>query len=206
MTTPFSAEDFQAATNVSRETLERLGHYGAMLEKWQKAINLVGKSTIPDLWRRHMLDSFQVLGQTEKTTGTWLDLGSGAGFPALVVAICSDFDVHAVESDQRKCLFMQNVSRETLAGLTAHNLRIEALPPMTADIISARALAPLDKLLDYAAPFSTPETEFLFLKGQDVDEELTNASKCWNMQIEAHSSVTSPDGHLLKLTKVSRLS
>lgn len=206
MTTPFTAKEFQEATNVSRETLERLERYGALLEKWQKAINLVGKSTIPDLWRRHMLDSHQILGQATKTSGTWLDLGSGAGFPALVVAICSEFDVHAVESDLRKCLFMQNVSRETSTPLTVHNQRIEKLPPLTADVISARALAPLDKLLDYATPFSHPGTEFLFLKGQDVDEELTKASKCWSMQIETHCSVTSPAGTLLKLTKVRRLS
>jgi 16S rRNA (guanine527-N7)-methyltransferase len=202
----YSADDFQAATNVSRETLADLRRYAALLDKWQKAINLVGKSTLPDLWQRHMLDSHQLLELTEKKSGTWLDLGSGAGFPALVIAICSEFDVHAVESDQRKCLFMQNVSRGTLGSFTVHNQRIENLSPMTADIISARALAPLDRLLEYAAPFSHEETEFLFLKGQDVDEELTNASKCWSMDLEKHSSVTSMDGCLLKLSKVRRLS
>ncbi len=200
-----SKEQFQAQTNVPHETMEALGRYGALLEKWQKAINLVGKSTLPDLWRRHMLDSYQLLSKTQKTSGTWLDLGSGAGFPALVVGICSEFEVHAVESDQRKCLFMQNVSRETMVSIAVHNCRIEALPPMTADIISARALAPLEKLLELATPFAHADTEFLFLKGQDVDEELTKASKCWNMEIEKHSSVTSEEGCLLKLTKVRRL-
>ncbi len=202
---PLTPAQFQAQTDVSRDTLEALGRYGALLEKWQKAINLVGKSTLPDLWRRHMLDSHQLLSKTQKTAGTWLDLGSGAGFPALVVAICSGFEVHAVESDQRKCLFMQNVSRETMVSITVHNCRIEALEPMTADIISARALAPLEKLLELASPFAHADTEFLFLKGQDVDEELTKASKCWNMEIEKHRSVTSEEGCLLKLTKVRRL-
>ncbi|MEH6528292.1 MAG: 16S rRNA (guanine(527)-N(7))-methyltransferase RsmG [Sneathiella sp.] len=200
----FTAEDFQARTNVSRETLDHLRRYGALLEKWQKAINLVGKSTLPDLWRRHMLDSWQLLSCVSMPKGTWLDLGSGAGFPALVVAIGTEFEVHAVESDQRKCLFMQNVSRETLAGLTVHRARIEALPPFPVDVISARALAPLEKLLEYAAPFVHSKTEFLFLKGQDVDEELTNASKCWNMQVEKHRSLTSDDGCIVKLTEVSR--
>lgn len=201
----FSAEDFQDRTNVSRETLDHLRRYAALLEKWQKAINLVGNSTLPDLWRRHMLDSWQLLSCAGSKKGTWLDLGSGAGFPALVVAIATDFDVHAVESDQRKCLFMQNVSRETLADLNVHRERIEALPPFPADVISARALAPLEKLLDYAAPFAHEGTEFLFLKGQDVDEELTNASKCWNMQVKKHRSLTSDDGCIVKLTAVSRL-
>jgi 16S rRNA (guanine527-N7)-methyltransferase len=201
---PFSVDDFQTRTNVSRETLAHLERYGALLEKWQKAINLVGNSTIPDLWRRHMLDSWQLLSCVSQTSGNWLDLGSGAGFPALVVAIVSDFEVHAVESDQRKCLFMQNVSRETLADLIVHRNRIEEMAPFSADVISARALAPLEKLLEYANPFAHEKTEFLFLKGQDVDEELTKASKCWNMRIEKYRSLTSDDGCIVKLTEVSR--
>ncbi|WP_373088220.1 16S rRNA (guanine(527)-N(7))-methyltransferase RsmG [Sneathiella sp.] len=201
-----TADGFQAAANVSRETIERLEQYAALLIKWQKAINLVGKSTLPDLWRRHMLDSYQLLRHTEKTAGRWLDLGSGAGFPALVVAICSDFAVEAVESDQRKCLFMQNVSRETFSALTVHRGRIEEIAPVAADIISARALAPLDKLLDLAAPFAHPETEFLLLKGQDVDEELTNAAKCWNMKTEKLPSLTNKDGCILKVSQLSRRS
>ena len=199
-------ERFQAETNVSRETLDRLKIYAELLEKWQKAINLVGKSTLPDLWRRHMLDSHQLLSHIKLKDGTWVDLGSGAGFPPLVIAICSAFEVHAVESDQRKCLFMQNVSRETSAGLTVHNSRIETLEPFAADVISARALAPLDKLLARAAPFVHDATEILLLKGQDVDEELTNASKCWNMEVEKLRSLTSEDGCILKISKLRRRS
>ena len=131
-------------------------------------------------------------------------MGSGAGFPALVIAICSDFDVHAIESDQRKCLFMNNVSRETSANLMLHRGRIEEITPFSADVISARALAPLDKLLDLAAPFAREETEFLFLKGQDVDEELTKASKCWIMDVEKRCSLTSEDGCILKITGLRR--
>lgn len=200
------AAGFQAASNVSRETLARLQIYADLLTKWQKAINLVGKSTLPDLWRRHMLDSFQLLSLPSITGGRWLDLGSGAGFPALVVAICGNFDVHAIESDQRKCLFMGNVSRETSANLTVHRGRIEEISPFPADVISARALAPLDRLLELAAPFAHAGTEFLFLKGQDVDEELTKASKCWNMEVEKHRSVTSEDGSVLKITRLCRRS
>ena len=200
------AAGFQAASNVSRETLDRLETYAGLLEKWQKAINLVGKSTLPDLWRRHMLDSYQLLVLAGRGAGCWLDLGSGAGFPARVVAICGNYDVHAIESDHRKCLFMGNVSRETLADLTVHRGRIEEIPPFRADVISARALAPLEKLLELAAPFAHADTEFLFLKGQDVDEELTKASKCWIMKVEKHRSVTSEDGTILKITNLRRRS
>ncbi|MAZ03436.1 MAG: 16S rRNA (guanine(527)-N(7))-methyltransferase RsmG [Sneathiella sp.] len=203
---PFGPDDFGSALNVSRETLERLRIYGELLQKWQKAINLVGKSTLPDLWRRHMLDSAQLLSHTARTTGRWIDLGSGAGFPPLVIAICSDFEVHAVESDQRKCLFMQNISRETSAGVTVHNRRIEDMEPLEADIISARALAPLEKLLTLAEPFVRKDTELFFLKGQDVDEELTIASKCWNMEIKKLRSLTSEDGCILKISKLRRRS
>ena len=192
--------------NVSRETLDRLLIYAELLQKWQKAINLIGKSTLPDLWRRHMLDSAQLLSHTTRSSGIWLDLGSGAGFPPLVIGICSNFEVHAVESDQRKCLFMQNVSRETSAGVTVHNRRIEEMEPFTADIISARALAPLEKLLTLAAPFVRKDTELFFLKGQDVDEELTIASKCWNMEVEKLRSLTSEDGCILKISKLHRRS
>jgi len=203
---PLGPEGFQAAANVSRETLDRLTVYAELLKKWQKAINLVGKSTLKDLWRRHMLDSFQLLSHVDRANGSWIDLGSGAGFPALVVAICSEFDVHALESDQRKCLFMSNVSRETSANLTLHRGRIEEITPFSADIISARALAPLDKLLDLAAPFAHDATEILFLKGQDVDEELTKASKCWIMDVEKRCSLTSEDGCILKITGLRRRS
>ena len=203
---PFGPDDFRSALNVSRETLDRLRTYAELLQKWQKAINLVGKSTLPDLWRRHMLDSAQLLPHTTRTNGRWIDLGSGAGFPPLVIAICGDFEVHAVESDRRKCLFMQNVSRETSAGMTVHNRRVEEMEPLNADIISARALAPLEKLLTLAEPFVRKDTELFFLKGQDIDEELTVASKCWNMEIKKLRSLTSEDGCILKISKLRRRS
>ena len=168
---PFGPDDFRSALNVSRETLDRLGIYAELLQKWQKAINLVGKSTLPDLWRRHMLDSAQLLIHTARTTGRWIDLGS-----------------------------------EPSAGVTVHNCRIEDMEPLEADIISARALAPLEKLLTLAEPFVRKDTELFFLKGQDVDEELTIASKCWNMEIKKLRSLTSEDGCILKISKLRRRS
>lgn len=200
-----SKSDFLKASNVSRETMEKLEVYAALLEKWQKAVNLVSKSTLPDLWNRHMLDSHQILKHADANSGTWIDMGSGAGFPAIVVAICSDFDMHVVESDMKKCLFMREVSRETSTPITVHNSRIEAVDPFKADVISARALAPLGKLLDYTLPFSNEKTEFLFLKGQDVDVELTNAAKCWSMVTTKHQSLSSSEGCILKIKDVRRL-
>lgn len=197
--------DFEKLTGVSRETLDKLDCYVSLLHKWQKAINLVSKSTLADTWNRHLLDSFQILNHVNERTGTWVDLGSGAGFPALVLAIASDFDIHVVESDQRKCLFMREVSRETSSPITVHNARIEDAEPFEADFISARALASLDKLLGYSEKFSTEKSRFVFLKGQDVDAELTNAAKYWRMSSEKHQSLSSGDGSILILKDVRRL-
>ena len=197
--------DFQKVTGVSRETLDKLDCYISLLQKWQKAINLVSKSTLAEAWNRHILDSYQILDHVKEREGTWVDLGSGAGFPALVLAIASDFNIHVVESDQRKCLFMREVSRETSAPITVHNGRIEEIEPVKADIISARALASLEKLFEYCAPFSTAETLFLYLKGQDVDVELTNASKYWNIDSIKHPSLSSDEGCILECRNVRPL-
>jgi len=129
-----SPESFCRAFPVSRETLDRLRRYGALLEKWQKRINLVAAGTVPDLWRRHMLDSAQLMvpiAALNKEKPMILDLGSGAGFPGLVLAMLDAGEVHLVESDQRKCAFLREVARETETALTIHESRIEDLaPPM----------------------------------------------------------------------------
>ncbi len=201
-----TAKEFQKQANVSRETLRKLELYAALLVKWQKAINLVGKSTLPDLWRRHMLDSYQLINFVRPDDiSVWLDFGSGAGFPALVLAIAGIGDMHVVESDGRKCRFMQEVARQTETKITVHNCRIENVEPFPADIISARALTSLEGLLDYAEPFTTEKTQFLFLKGQDVDAELTKATKCWNMSLDKHQSLSSEKGCILHLKQLSRI-
>ena len=181
-------EEFQSITNVSRETLDRLRLYADLLVKWQKAINLVSKNTLPNLWQRHMLDSAQIFDiatevsvqggqQADLNNCTWIDLGSGAGFPGLVLAIMGISQVHLVESDARKCTFMREVARETSANVIVHSCRIEDFAkkdgyPGQADFISARALAKVDQLLEWAAPMRNPDTVCLFPKGQDVDLEL----------------------------------
>jgi 16S rRNA (guanine527-N7)-methyltransferase len=182
-------DGFQSATNVSRETLDRLKVYADLLLKWQKAINLVSKKTLPDLWQRHMLDSAQLFDIAQSIISeqgadarhlsecSWLDLGSGAGFPGLVLSIMGVGQMHLVESDARKCTFMREVARETGANVIFHTCRIEKLPeqkdnPGQVDFISARALAKTDKLLEWATPFRSQNTVCLFPKGQDVDFEL----------------------------------
>jgi len=204
----FSKEDFNGVANVSRETLERLNVYAAMLAKWQPAKNLVSNSTIEDMWRRHFLDSAQLLPLIHKAHGSAplniLDIGSGAGFPGLVLAIMGVGGVTMVESNGRKCAFMRQVALETDTELTICNERIEALDPMPVDIIMSRACATITQLLSWGAPFIGDNSEFWLLKGSIADEELTNASELWMMQVERHKSLTDETGVILRLSDVKR--
>lgn len=201
---PLTPEDFQRETGVSRETLDRLQAYADLLVKWQKSINLVGRSTLDDLWRRHLLDSAQLFPLLPDGVRTLVDFGSGAGFPALVLAILGVPDVHMVESDVRKGAFLREVARVTGTSVTVHSKRIEAMEPFPADVVSARALAPIAQLLDFAAPFLGPKTQCLFLKGQNVEAELTEAYKMWNMSVDRHPSRTEPAATILRLSEVRR--
>jgi 16S rRNA (guanine527-N7)-methyltransferase len=194
---PLTAAGFQSATNVSRETLARLEHYATLLRKWQPAINLVGPGTLDDLWRRHMLDSAQLAPLAAGRR--WLDMGSGAGFPGLVLAILGVGGVHLVESDARKAAFLATVARETAASAIVHTSRLEDLQAEPFDVITARALAPLPRLLALAHHLAGPETIFLFPKGQDVDAGLTEAAKCWKFQVDRVPSRTDPRGSILRL-------
>src|SRR5581483_3005998 len=173
MTQPLTPEQFRSelsslGVNVSRETISALETYAALLVKWQKAINLVSGATLGDLWRRHFLDSAQLLALLNAPDigdGAITDLGSGAGFPGLVLAILSGRPAHLIESDQRKAAFLGEAARATgCAGrVQIHAKRIERLEPWRAGTLTARALAELGPLLDWAAPFIGPETVCLFL-------------------------------------------
>ncbi len=202
--------EFRMAANVSRETLARLEAYAALLRKWNRRINLVSRRSLEDLWRRHILDSIQLYqfyetGATDETLAPWLDLGSGAGFPGLVLAIAGVRDVHLVESDGRKCAFLREAARITGAEVTVHNERIEVLSPQGAQTITARALAPLPRLLPLAYGHLIPGGQIILLKGQDVVVELTKATKCWNMSVRHIPSVTDESGSILQLTEISRV-
>ncbi len=195
---------FCRATAVSRETGERLLAYEALLIKWQARINLIGPATLPALWTRHMLDSTQLAAL--RPPGPLLDMGSGAGFPGLVLAIlgAEAAPCHLVEADARKCAFLQEVVRVTGANAVIHHTRMEKLAPFPVATITARALAPLGKLLDLAEAFLTPGALCLFLKGRTADEELTQAGKTWTMTAERIASLTDPASVILSLKEVRR--
>ncbi len=202
--TRIDANAFQAATGVSRETLERLSIYESLLKKWQKTINLVGPKTLDDSWNRHFLDSGQLRPLLPESANVLIDLGSGAGFPGLVLAILGVPEVHLIESDVRKCAFLREVARATGAPVTVHTKRIEAVQGLRADVVTARALAPLADLLDWAAPFLGEDGVALFLKGQNVEDELTATTKYWKMRTERFDSVTDPSGSILRLSGIVR--
>ncbi|MBT3369889.1 MAG: 16S rRNA (guanine(527)-N(7))-methyltransferase RsmG [Rhodospirillaceae bacterium] len=201
---------FQKAADVSRETLDRLQAYEALLRKWNPRINLVSRRSLDDLWRRHMLDSIQLRTfyqdqDNKNLSDPWLDLGSGAGFPGLVLAIAGVQNIHLIESDGRKCAFLREAARVTGTEVTVHNERIETLPPQAARTISARALGPLPRLLSLAYPHLVAGGQILLLKGQDVDAELTEATKYWKIKVRRIPSVTDGSGSILQLTEISRV-
>ncbi|WP_374381013.1 16S rRNA (guanine(527)-N(7))-methyltransferase RsmG [Dongia sp.] len=202
----FASEMSQLGQNVSRETFSRLETYDALLRKWQAKINLVAKDSLQDLWRRHFLDSAQLLPLLPPGHDPITDLGSGAGFPGLVLAIMTERQVHLVDSDQRKGAFLIECARQAgvLDRVKVHTTRIEAADAWKAPIITARALAALDQLLAWAEPFMTQETVCLFLKGAKVEDELTLASRSWNMAVTRHGSLTDPSGIILKLSNIER--
>ena len=192
-------EIMQSHLNVSRETIDKLMTYEVQLLKWQRAVNLVSKSTLPDLWTRHMLDSAQLLKYIENDTKTIVDMGSGGGFPGMVLAMTGRFVVHFIDSDQKKIEFLRNVSRETNTKIHLHCCRLERAPEISADLVTARALAPLEKLLSYAEPFSHAKTQCLFLKGATWDEEIACIKQDWHVKFSTYNSITDPNGVILKV-------
>lgn len=201
-----SAEDFARATGVSRETLERLERYDALLIDWNARHNLVARSTIDDRWRRHFLDSAQLYPLLGAGARTLVDLGSGAGFPGLVLAAMAaneGLHVTLVESTGKKAAFLTAAASEMrLDNVSVIPQRIESLTLSPPDVITARALARLDKLLAYVHEIAGQTTRCLFLKGQDVEAELTGAAKSWQMQVTKRPSVTSADSAILELSDI----
>ena len=196
---PLDVASFAAATDVSRETSERLERYADLLLKWNTRVNLVGQSTLVDLWRRHMLDSAQLFPHLPVSTGRLVDLGSGAGFPGLVLAIMGVPDVHLIEANTRKCVFLREAARVTETSVTIHNARIESCTSLKTDIVTARALAPLSILLEYAKPYLTSKSLCFFLKGVGIEKELTETRKLWNIKENIHPSLTNPEGVIVRL-------
>lgn len=194
--------------DVSRETCDRLDAYVALLEKWTVRINLVSRSSLSGIWTRHIADSAQVWTEAPHTFAQWTDLGSGGGLPAVVIAIlATEQDLPGpvmVESDQRKSVFLQTVVRELGISAAVLNARIEDAPPQGADILSARALAPLVRLLEFADRHGGNAPLCLFPKGVSWAEELTAAQECWRFRSEAVPSWTNPGSVLLKISEIAR--
>jgi 16S rRNA (guanine527-N7)-methyltransferase len=201
---PLSAEAFAEQLDVSRETLQRLTVYLDLLRRWQPAINLVGPATLADPWRRHFLDSAQLAAHLPPATTNLVDLGSGAGFPGMVLALLGVRGVHLIEADRRKAEFLRAVARSTGAPVTIHAARIERMRGWPAEVIVARALAPLPRLLELAERFLTADSVCLFLKGESVAGELTNARVSWHMALEMWPSLSGPTGVVLQLRGIRR--
>jgi len=198
-------QDQWNALNVSRETLDKLSIYADLLVKWQKKINLVSNKTIDDLWTRHFLDSAQVYSYLPQETKTLVDIGCGAGFPGMVLAIMGVPDVHLVDSDSRKMAFVREVARATQTPVTIHNCRIEKMPETEfADVVTSRALASLDQLLGFAAPLRKEGGRCIFLKGRKASEEITEAQAKWAFEYQSQVSLSDPEGQLLIIERMTQ--
>jgi len=198
--TAFGPEEFAAATGVSRETLGRLARYADLLRDWNARHNLVSPKSLEDLWRRHFWDSAQLAPLVPEQAGTLADLGSGAGFPGLVLAelLRNRVRVTLHEATAKKCTFLSAAAEAMDLPVTVENRRMEDLPAKPFDVITARACAPLPKLLGYAQNFTGLDSICLLLKGQNVGSELTEAHKYWNMNVRQIPSLTDPSGVILE--------
>lgn len=208
----YGRDAFAAQFPFSRETLDRLDAYAALLVQWQKAVNLVAPSTMRDVWHRHFADSAQLLALAPPQPPAWVDLGSGAGFPGLVIAILlaerpTPPRVTLIESDQRKAAFLREVARHTGVAVDILVTRIEnaatrfKLPP--GGVVSARALASLTELLRLGAPFLSGGSVGLFLKGREAEAEVEEAKACWRFETELVPSLTDAGSRVVVIREFS---
>lgn len=199
-----------ALLDVSRETFARLKSLESLLLRWQETHNLVASSTLPHLWIRHIADSLQLHALAPEAK-SWVDLGSGGGFPGLVLGCAlagqPDARIDLVESNTKKTAFLREAIRVLHIPAVVHNARIEYVTgawDRPVDVVTARALASLPQLLEYAHPLMEKGAQALFLKGQDVDAELTEAAKYWNVAADILPSLTHPAGRVLRIRTAVR--
>ena len=195
---------------IDEKSAARLEDFVALLEKWNSAINLVAPASMEEVWQRHVADSAQLFAQRPEDARSWLDLGSGGGFPGLVVAILADqsapeLQIELIEADQRKSVFLQTAVRELGLNVTVTRGRIEKLAPRRADVVSARALAPLDRLCSYALRHVAPDGTCLFLKGAELDQEIAAARRHFDFDLTLSPSRTDARGVVAKLTRLSHV-
>lgn len=201
------SDDFARAFDVSRGTLDRLESYARLLVQWQAKINLVAPGTLTEIWHRHFADSAQLVRLAPASVSRWLDLGSGAGFPGLVVATLlaekGQCRVTLCESDTRKAAFLSDVKRKLGLAVDIISARIETdsthVSVGQVDVISARALAPLERLVPLSAPFFHAQTVGLFLKGREAEREIADAAKTWQFNAELTPSMTDREGRIVKI-------
>ncbi len=194
---------------VSRETLHDFEQIEQALKQWAKRFNLVAPSTLAHFWSRHVLDSVQLFDLAPKTAKTWVDFGSGAGFPGMILAIMlktrMGANMHLIEANGKKCAFLKHCARISHAPVQISQMRIEDVPTKRADVITARALADLTNLLNYAEPFVGKDTILLFPKGKNAQKELTNAMKQWQINSQSHVSRTDEQASILCIEHMERL-
>ena len=195
---------------VSRETYEKLEIFNETLIKWQKSINLVSNSSLKHIWTRHFLDSAQLYNFTKDVHGNILDMGSGAGFPGIILAMMGNENINVVESDQRKCTFMREVARLSNTNLEIHNCRIEELKFINPDLIISRALAPLRKLIEYVENHIDKNKlskkkipNMLFLKGKLYNDELNELKKVRNFDFKVYPSITDENGKIVFISNLA---
>lgn len=198
-----------AGLDVSRETLAALQQYEELVRRWTPAINLVSKATLLDLWDRHIVDSAQIFALCPFSATSWADLGSGGGFPGVVIAILAkqlkpDLRVTLVESDLRKATFLRQAAQTLALPVTVRSSRIEVLDPLNAEVISARALAPLADLLAYADRHLAAGGVAVFPKGARYAEELAEAQKTWAFDVDAQQSLSDADAAILVIRNIHR--
>ncbi len=199
-------ETFVNQFSVSHEYQNNLDRYAALLRTWNENINLVAASTIPDLWTRHFLDSAQLASHLPATARCVADIGSGAGFPGLVLGCMGVPDVHLIESVGKKAKFLQAVvDALKLTNVTVHNARVEDLRGLQVDVVTARAVTALPQLLSWSKPLMQKDSLCLFLKGQNADAELTEARKYWTFDCEKTTSLSDPSGAVLKISALKIL-
>jgi 16S rRNA (guanine527-N7)-methyltransferase len=198
-----------AKFNVSRESLNRLEIFVDLLLDWQKHINLIAPSTIPEIWQRHVVDSLQIIPHIPTSAKAIADLGSGAGLPALILAASQSATVHMYEANGKKAAFLSEALRQMKCDGVVHRERLEPRSaPKTmphVQVVTARAFAPLPLLLDLAAPFMKFGTIGLFHKGQDIATELAETAKTWNIKYESHISVVDPQSVLLAVKEINHV-
>jgi 16S rRNA (guanine527-N7)-methyltransferase len=199
---PLGPDAFARMLDVSRETMDRLKAYVELLVSWNRRINLVSRNTIGDIWRRHILDSAQLYPHIQTQARILVDLGSGAGLPGLVLGILGVPDLHLVEADGRKVAFLREALRISGTKGQIHAARIDRVKPIAADVITARALAPLPELLTLTQRFRSTDTRCLFLKGSQTEAEVSEASRAWKMRIERFPSLSDPTGCILQLEDI----